>query len=561
MKIWKTVAIGVVLVLVIAAGVIAYFVNSVVSGGAKDQLLSAASQKLGTKVDLKSYSMNLGSLLRLKPAITLTGLTVANPSGFSQRNLLEAQEVAANLDLSAVMQKRVAITSLDILAPKILIESNAEGKTNLEKLLKGAEPGPPQQAIPVQQASTAAPPTSSGGTDISVGKITIDKGEVTLISATKPQPQIMFRDLNLTLANLTPTSPCDIDLTTQLFEAGSSQFKLAGKAGPLGGTALPIDAKANVGLPLAEIPAKARQEYIGELAADPGKDSRIDAEVALKGDLYQTTEGPGQIKIANYLIGASQQGRLTLNGTAPLAIKAVDLISGDEVELRSQKATFQLGSGHWQGDLSLLRKAERMSGGINGAIQNVDVNQMLTSFAGTPNKVYGTLAIPQFNLTFAGQDPKDLQRSLAGQGRLTITNGQFKGLSVLAAIERALGGTASSTDGAFAQFATNFGIQKQVISMNQIAVEGPNININGQGTVGFNEALNFNLQSRLSGQTAESLKGLTRGFVSGDLIVPVQIAGTLDAPQVRPNTKALAQNATKSAVQGVLDKFLGGKKE
>jgi uncharacterized protein involved in outer membrane biogenesis len=186
---------------------------------------------------------------------------------------------------------------------------------------------------------------------------------------------------------------------------------------------------------------------------------------------------------------------------------------------------------------------------------------MLTSFAGTPNKVYGTLAIPQFNLQFGGKDPKDLQRSLAGQGRLTITNGQFKGLSVLAAIERTLGGTSSTTDGPFAQFATNFGIQKEVISMNQLAVEGPNIHIDGQGTVGFNEALNFNLQSRLSGQTAESLKGLTRGFVSGDLIVPVQITGTFENPQVHPNTKALTQNITKSAIQGVLDNFLSGKKK
>lgn len=552
MKTWKIVAIGFVLLFAIAAGVIAYFVNSLISGGAKDQLVAAASAKLGTKVDLLSYSLDFGSLLRLKPAVKLTGLTVANPGGFSAGNMIEAQEVAVTLDLSAAMQKRIAVTSLDIHSPKILIESDASGKTNLERLLSPAPPEPaPQPAAP------AAPPEK--GPEVSVGQITLDKGQVTVISQAKQQPQVMFRDLNLSLANLSSTGPCDIDLTTNLFESGSSQVKLAGKAGPFGASALPVDAKATVELPLDEIPAKARQEYFGELAADPGKDSRVDLDVALKGDLYQTAEGPGQIKIANFLIGPSQQGRLTLNGTAPLSIKTVDLISGDEIELRSQKATLQLGSGQWQGDLSFLRKAERLSGGITGSVQNVDVNQMLTSFAGTPNKVYGTLAIPQFNLSFAGAEPAELQRSLTGQGRLTIANGKFQGLSVLAAIERALGGTASG-DGAFAQFATNFGIQKQAISMTGIAADGPGINITGQGSVTFNEALNFALQSKLTGQTAERLRGLTRGFVSGDLVVPVQIAGTLDNPQVRPDTKALVQGATKDAVKGVLDRFLGGKK-
>ncbi len=557
MKLWKKVALGLVLLFVIAAGVIAYFVNSVISGGAKEQLVATASAKLGTKVDLQSYSLDFGSLLRLKPAIQLAGLSIANPAGFSQRNIIEATEVAAIIDLNSAMQKRIAITSLEIRTPKILIESTADGKTNLEKLLNNVE-GKTQQpnAAPVNAA-----PTAASGTDVSIDKITIVDGQVSMISPTTPQPQVTFRDLNLTLANLAAGKPCDIDLNTHLFETGTSLLKLAGQAGPFGGTGLPIDAKANINLPLAEIPAKTRQEHFGQLAADPGKDSRIEADMALKGDLYQTAEGPGQIKISNLLIGPSQQGRLALSGTAPVAVKTVDLISGKELEMRSQKASFQLGSGSWQGDISLQRKLERLTGSINGSIQKVDVNQMLTSFAGTPNKVYGTLAIPQFDLRFAGLEPNELQRSLAGQGRLTISNGQFKGLSVLAAIERTLGGSASTTDGAFAQFATNFGIQKQVISMNQIAVEGPNIHIDGQGTVGFNEALNFNLQSKLSGQTAERLKGLTRGFVSGDLVVPVQIAGTLDNPQVRPNTKALTQNITKSAIQGVFDNFLGGKKK
>ena len=95
----------------------------------------------------------------MKPAIQLTGLSVANPAGFSQRNIIDATEVAATIDLSSAMQKRIAITSLEIHEPKILIESTADGKTNLEKLLNNVEGKTQQPAsvMRVYKSNTWAP--------------------------------------------------------------------------------------------------------------------------------------------------------------------------------------------------------------------------------------------------------------------------------------------------------------------------------------------------------------------------------------------------------------------
>jgi len=546
---------GLVVVILIAVGVVAYFVNSLLSGGAKDQMIAAASKSLKTKVDFQSYGLDFGSLIKLTPAVRISGLTIANPQGYSARNMIEAQEVAASLDLRAVMDKRIVVRSLDIQSPKILIETGAGGKTNLETILSNLDSGPTQQA-------SAAPAAADAGTDVSVGEILMSHGTVTLASAQKPQPEVMFRDFQLTMSNLAANQACNLDLNTQLFEAGTSQLKVAGKAGPFGKDSLPIDAKASVALPLAEIPAKTRQIHFGDLAADPGKDSRIATDVALQGDLYKVATGTGQLKIDKFLVGpAGQQNRLTLNGTAPLTLKAVDLMSGDEFELQAPKATFSLGAGTWNGNLLLQRKSERLSGNLNGAIQNVDVNQMMTSFAGSPNKVYGTLAIPGFDLRFSGANSDELQRSLAGQGKLTVSNGKFQGLSVLSGIEKALGGGQGAQDGAFAQFATNFNLQKQNIALTGISATGPGVVINGQGNITFTKALNFNLQTKLTGAAADRIRGLSQGFVSGDLVIPVQVAGTLDNPQVRPEMKGLAKSAATNAVQGVLNNFLNKKKK
>src|SRR5688572_29316506 len=234
---------GLVVVILIAVGVVAYFVNSLLSGGAKDQMIAAASKSLKTKVDFQSYWLDFGSLIKLTPAVRISGLTIASPQGYSARNMIEAQEVAANLDLRAVMQKRIAVRSLDIQAPKILIETGAGGKTNLETILSNLDSGPPQQA-------SAAPAAADAGTDVSVGEILMSRGTVTLASAEKPQPQVIFRDFQLAMSNIAANQACNVDLNTQLFEAGTSQLKVAGKAGPFGKDSLPIDAKASVALPL-----------------------------------------------------------------------------------------------------------------------------------------------------------------------------------------------------------------------------------------------------------------------------------------------------------------------
>jgi hypothetical protein len=130
---------------------------------------------------------------------------------------------------------------------------------------------------------------------------------------------------------------------------------------------------------------------------------------------------------------------------------------------------------------------------------------------------------------------------------------------VLAAIERALGGQPTGT-GEFATFATNFVIRNQTLQLTGITANGPGLNVSGQGTVGFNEALNISLQSSLTGAAADLLKAKTGGIVS-NVQIPVTIAGTVSAPQIRPNVGGLAKSAATEAIGNVLGGFLGGRKK
>lgn len=549
LKIGLGILAALLIVAIVAIGVI---LRSVVSGGQKDRLTALASEKLGVKVSLESYGLDFGSILRLRPSVALHGLAIANPPGFPARNMLEAREVSANLDLRAALSKKIEVESLIIREPRIVIEAPSDGPTNLEALMDAlTKKNPP----PAAAAASAAP-----GTDLAVGIASVEVVNGTVsIASSGANPEAALNKVNVRVSDIRAGSPSKLDLTAQLGESANSTLRVTGDAGPLGDKTLPLSGKSAVQLALAEFPAAQRQRFLGDLASAPGPDSRVTLDLALQGDLYKVLNGSGAMEFSQFLIGPDRANRLALAGKAPLTLRVEDALSGGPLDLSSQNATLNLGAGQWTGNIQAARRGETLSGSIDGNVRGVDINQMLTSFAKSPDVMYGTATIPRFQITFSGSNAAALQRSLNGNGSLNVANGRFKGLSVLAAIERALGGQPTGT-GEFAAFATNFAIRNQTVQLSDIAVSGPGLNISGQGTIGFDESLNISLQSTLTGAAADLLKARTGGFVS-NVKIPVTIAGTVSAPQVRPNVGGIAKSAATEAIGNVLNNFLGGRKK
>jgi hypothetical protein len=553
MKAWK-IALAAILgvaIILIAAG--AFVLNSLVTGGGTDRLVRAASDALGTKVGLSGYEIEYGSLLRLQPALSLRGLTVANPAGFPARNLLEADRVEALIDVRDAMNKKVHVTSLRILSPKVVIELPAQRSSNLEALLKKE---------PASTPAPAAPNDSAEPVSVTVDQIEIVGATVSLAGPKDPSPVPALTNLGLSLSDVATGKPAKLDLTTNFFGGANSTLKASGLVGPLSDASLPVDAKAEVRLAPGELPADVRQRLLGELSSAPGADARVALDLSISGKLNETSTAQGKIEFAKFFIGGQgQQNRLALSGQTPIEIIAKNLLSGDSLDIRANKATLKLGAGEWSGNAQVIRQGEKAQGAINGAIRNVDVNAMLTSFASTPNQVFGTLTMPRFALNFEGQDAAAIKRSLNGNGQLTIANGRFKGLSVLSSIERALGGAASKTEGEFAQFNTGFAIRNQVIQLDAITVQGPGIDISGAGSVTFAEAINFRLNAKLTGSAGSLLNTSTRGIIGTNAVIPVTITGTVANPQVSPQIGSLAKGAATNAIQNVLGNFLGRKKK
>ncbi len=542
MKALKIAAAVIAALVVVTAGGLAWIVNTLISGGAKDQLVAQASAALGAPVGIDYYSIDFGSLLQLRPGLTVKGLTVGSPQGF-RGQLLVADQVAVRLDLNDALQRKVHVTLMEVRSPRILVQIPAEGPSNLEALVAQSS----------RSTGRAAPANASPEPiEVRVDRIALMDGTVTVESALTPRPQAVLRALDLRLENLATGRPADLSLRGKLFDSTASTIDLSGAAGPFGGT-LPLNGKVAVVLAPVELPRALLTRFLGELSSAPGPKSRLRLELALKGVLEGQLNGQGRMSFEEFLLGGTGgSDRLALGGDAPLTAVAERVLSGGPWRLQSRGAQLRLGSGQWQGNLQVNRSGEALNGAIDGVIRGVDLNQMLTSFAGLPGQLQGALTLPRFALRFAGKTPAQIQASLAGDGELQVTKGQARALDVLSAVESALGGKSNAPKGSFEELSTTFTIRSQVMQLTGLRLRAPGVSVTGGGTIGFNEALNLQLQTQITDAAASALGSVAGRYLGDPIALAVNVGGTVSNPQVKPEMRGLVKNAAL----GVADRLL-----
>jgi uncharacterized protein involved in outer membrane biogenesis len=114
----------------------------------RPRVLAAVQQATGRAVTL---SGPIGVKLSLVPTITLEGLALANAEGGSAPQMLTAERVEARLALLPLLSRHIAIDSLTLIAPELLLERDAAGHGNWR-----FQPQPAPVAAPL-------PPAPGGG--------------------------------------------------------------------------------------------------------------------------------------------------------------------------------------------------------------------------------------------------------------------------------------------------------------------------------------------------------------------------------------------------------------
>ena len=531
--------------LLLVAGLI---VGSMVSGSSNQMLATALSENLGVPVTVGAVHLDLAQWFLLKPAVAIEDIAIGNPPGFRSQHLLEAKKLSAQVALLPLLHKSVEVHSITIDHPRIMAETNAQGTSNIEALLK-KEKG---------KASPSPASSGSGAGSLVVDEFSLASGEVASLDAgsARTAGTVDLSGIDIRVRDFSHDRPCHVEFTARLFGGAESRIRLSGQAGPFGANALPLSGTLSITVAPAEMPPALRRAQFGNLLLAPGKKAKASLTATVRGDVYQKLSGPAKLALSDLLIGKDDQHVLPVAGEFPLSFGASKLMSSPSFQLGMANAQLHLGKGEWLGDADLQLHGTATSGRSSGKIRNVDINELVSSITPANGKIYGILEIPSYTLQFAGNNADQVRSSLHGAGKLSVTQGRIAALDLLSSIQQGIEhpqelftGKKGATP--FTTLAADMNVGESKLNLDGIQLDSPALRVTGRGFIDFNQNINFEVAAHIEGGGSGQMLNKVAGGQGGGGGIPVSVTGTVESPKVRPSVGKMVQNAA----QGLLDSF------
>ena len=530
-------AVAVYLILILGSGLA---LKAMLSGERIQALVRAVNERAPVEVSVAEGGFSLMEWFRFRPVITLSRIAVSNPPGFPPGSLLQAREAGAQVSLFSLFQDSIRLLRVTLKDPVVNIETGPKGDTNASVLLAAGAAGGGGQGE---------------GKSVSIDSLAITGGTVRY-------QDLAVRDIDLTLSDFGAGKRCLVTLSARLFGGRNSRLDFKGEAGPAGADSMPASGSLSLLIAPAEIPQAVRDQYFGDLLREPPAAARAAFTAAMEGDVLKTLAGTGELQLSDFAVGRSEQSRLPLTGKAPLRLAFQGLMGAPSLEVSSPGASLQLGQGRWKGTLAARYDAGRLSGQSGGSVSGVRIEEMLRAFTAAKDPLSGLAEMPEYRLQFSGTNADQIRNSLSGNGRMVVSEGKVALFDLLGSIEArvksALGGGDAGKAGAtdFLKLSSSFTIKDGRVTLPDLVLENSSSNVTGQGYVGFDNALSFDLKTDVTGGLAARLGGRPDSDGVAHLRVPVKVSGTLESPKVYPDVAGMAKGAAVEKAKGLLDSFI-----
>ena len=100
----------------------------------KNSIESVGYELLGTPVSVNSVTIKLKS-----GSGAISGLSIANPDGFSGGNAFQMDKIKLAIELGSIGKQPLVINELEIKSPVVKLDVNADGSSNLQTLMDNME--------------------------------------------------------------------------------------------------------------------------------------------------------------------------------------------------------------------------------------------------------------------------------------------------------------------------------------------------------------------------------------------------------------------------------------
>ena len=519
------IVVGVIIVILIA---LPFLINV---NTFRPTLESELTSALGRQVKVGNLSLSL-----LSGGVTADDISIADDPEFSKTPFVQAKSLTVGVELiPLIFSKTLNVTDLTLNQPEIsLVKSENGEKWNFSSLGgKSAAPagesksaGESKPAAEPQKAAPSAGEGSSSNPNISVAKLEVKDGRLTVSRAGSREKPRVYDKVNIEVTNFSFASSFPFKLAAQL--PGGGSLNLEGKAGPIDAkdaALTPLDAKVSVQrLNLAESgfidPASGISGIAdldetltsdGHEAKTEGTLKATDLKVAEKGS---PAGKPVELKYAVVHDLAKQEGSIT----------QCDIAMGKAVA-------------HLTGTYDARGKVTAVNLKLNGEGMPVDDLEAMLPALGVvlPPKSQLKGGDLNTNLTITG--PVD---RLVTSGTIRLENSSLANFdlgSKLAAVS-ALAGKKTGNDTTIQNFSSDVRVAPEGTRADNLNLTVPAIGVlTGAGTVSPANELAFKMNASVGG-----------------VGIPFTIAGTTSDPKFAPDVKGMATGLLKGLFGGSSNK-------
>ena len=194
----RKIVFAVIAILILAIGGGAFYVFSNL-----DSLVKTAIEQVGSKVAGVAVRVSGVHISLSDGRASLTGLSVANPSGFKTPTAISLGEIAVAIDTASVTKNPIVIKEVTIAAPEVTYELGASG-SNIDAIQKNVAAFTAAKGGGEKSGASAPAPAASDGKDakkLIIDLIQLKDGKVTLATplpggkATAPLPDLKLTNI------------------------------------------------------------------------------------------------------------------------------------------------------------------------------------------------------------------------------------------------------------------------------------------------------------------------------------------------------------------------------
>ena len=518
---------GLIVLFLFVAVLLPFFIDA---NKFKPQIESAAQTALGRKVAIGNIQLALFS-----GGVAVADISVSEDPTFGSGAFLKAKSVKVGVEIMPlIFSRQIHVTGVAVDQPEVTLLRAPSGEWNFSSL--GAK-GTASQA--------GSSPSSGSAADVSVQKIEIKNGKLTVGQSGPNAKRREYDQMNLTASDLSYTS--QFPFTFAAVTPGNGTIKLVGKAGPL--------SQINA----AQTPVEASLEI---RSLDLTATGFIDPSSGIAGvlDFEGTLSSDGQ--------QANSKGKITASklklvpGGSP-AGEPVQVDYETNYELKPQTGSLRQGNVHIGKAVAHLTGTFNNSGEVSSVAMKLTGADMLASDLESVLPAVG-VTLPSGASLKEGTMSVDLAITgpvdkLVTTGPVKLSNGKLVGFDLGAKMGAlsSFAGIPKGSDTVIQTFSSDLRVAPQGIRSDNLNLVVPAIgSMTGSGTIGADRALNFLMVAHLNasnnpvGKIASltSAGGSQKGSEGG---IPFKIQGTTSKPEFIPEVGAMAGSIVKGAVGSV----------